>query len=448
MGLGASCRIAWGGVFLAAVLAPIVATETPARADELTLGRALKLAKQRAPEMKAARARVANAEAQIGVARAGYYPGLNVTGSVTEDAAADRRVFRPSEPPLNFVNYTTLASAAAQLRWTLYDFGKTGNAVDSAEAARDAASAGALDSEAGLISAVANAYLDVYYTQRARDIQHQIVEDREKSFVVVKALVKQGISPAVEELRSRSRIEAARRDLETSESRLSEAKVALLAFLALDTKSDPKFVQPKLSKPRMEMEAAAKEAEEKKPSVVAAKALATAAEETVDSTRARYYPTIGINGDAHLRYTKLDIFDQWFTNRGASGTIMLTIPIFEPSNSSRLDASKAEAARAEATYEQARRDARTEGARAVVALSTSEKVLDHARKAAESTGAVLAVIRARFAQGLTSMLDLIEAETSDADARVLEVNAERAVDAALIRVYLATGRFGRIYDVP
>lgn len=426
----------------------LVLTETSAHAEDLSFGRALKLAKQRAPEMRAARARLAGAEAGVGLARAGYYPTLTATGAVGEDASGDTRPTGvPAKPFFNIVQYTTSASATGTLRWNLYDFGKTGNSVAAAEASRDAAESSTGNDEASLVNRVAAAYLDVVYAMKTRDIQAGIADDREKSFIVVKALVKQGISPAVEELRSRSRIESARRDFEAADANMHQARVTLLALLGMDPKSEPKFSQPKLPKTRLDVEAAAKEAEEKKPSVLASKANASASDASVDAARSRYLPTIGVSGDANYRYFKIDTLDSWLPSRGASGSLFLTVPIYDPTNGSRLDQAKANALSATATYDLARREARTAASRAIVGLQTSEKVLDHAHKAAEATGAVLAVIRARFQSGLTSMLDLIEAETSDAEARIAEVNAEKSVDLSILNVYDATGRFTRLYDV-
>jgi outer membrane protein TolC len=59
---------------------------------------------------------------------------------------------------------------------------------------------------------------------------------------------------------------------------------------------------------------------------------------------------------------------------------------------------------------------------------------------------VLTVVQARYVQGLSDPLELIDAENSDADARVAVVNAELAHALAEVRLIVATGR--RIEEAP
>ena len=422
---------------------------TTVQAEELSFSRALKIARTRAPEMKLAKAKVSTGEAGVDTARAPYYPTLGATGTATEIASGERDgVFPPRTQPTNLVTYTTGMIAAASLRWTLYDFGRTGNNVDAAEATFSSDKADAANTEAQLLGTVANAYLDVVYDEKIRDIDKAIVDDREKSTTVVKGLVKQGLSPAVEELRAHSRVEAARRDLETAEATLAQARVSLLAFLGLDPKAATAFAVPRLPRQRLDADGAMKEAEDRQPAVITAKAAAHSEVFQVDAARARYYPSLQLQGDASYRYANVDIFNQWLPTRTATGSLVLSIPVFDASIPANLAAAKADQARANATFDQTKRDARTEAVGATVALSTNERVLEHARKAAEASTAVLAVIRARFLQGLSSMLDIIEAETSDASARIAAVQAERALDGAVVRVLVATGHTARLYDVP
>lgn len=421
-----------------------------AGAEELSFARALKIARERAPEMKAARAKLASSEAAIGSSRATYFPSLTANGVGEETAYGESAgVFPPQTVPVSIVNYTTAVGASGALRWTLYDFGRTSNAVHAARAARDSSVASVANAEAELIVTVAGAYLDVAYGEKTRDILRTIVDDRERSIQVVKGLVKQGLNPAAEELRAQSRSAAARRDLETAEAHLVEARVGLLAFLGFDsTAAPPVFSTPRLVRARPEPPVALRDAEERAPAVVAARSTAASGEASIDAARSRYYPSVTLSGDASYRVMRVDVFDSWLPLRTATGGLGLTVPIWDPTNGPQLDQAKADSARAAAVYEEARRDARTEAAKSLVALTTSERVLDFSRKAAESSAAVLTLIRARHAQGLSSALDLIDAETSDAEARIATVHAERAADGAVVRMLAATGRSSKLLEGP
>jgi multidrug efflux system outer membrane protein len=438
-----------GAVFRVLCGVAALAVAPHAAAEELSFSRALKLARQRAPELKAAKATLAGAEAQVDLSRSTYFPSLSATGTGSETGLSE---YDPAPPPRTTpfltVNYTTAAVASGALRWTVFDFGRTANAVDSAEAQRDSSQYGVSSAESDLVDAVGGAYLDVVYGEKVRDIERSIVDEREKLIVIVKALVKQALQPAVEELRAQSRAEAARRDLEQAEGDLAQARATLLLLVGLDVKAQVSVTAPRLPRPRMDVEAAGREAEEKKPVVLVAKANVAAGEASIAATRARYFPSLNLNGDATYRLSKFDTFDAWLPIRTLTGSVVLTVPLYDPSNYPRLDSAKADAAKAEATYELARRDARTEASKSVLLVTTSERVLDHAKKAAEASAAVLAVIKARYVQGLSSTLDLIDADTTDAEARLAAVKAERSLDGAAVRLLSATGRSGRLYDVP
>jgi NodT family efflux transporter outer membrane factor (OMF) lipoprotein len=87
---------------------------------------------QRRPDVASAERRVAQANAQIGIARAGFFPSLNLTGSLGASAATIGDLFRAS----NLV--WALGSSIAQM---IFDAGATSARVDQARGALDEAAA-------------------------------------------------------------------------------------------------------------------------------------------------------------------------------------------------------------------------------------------------------------------------------------------------------------------
>jgi NodT family efflux transporter outer membrane factor (OMF) lipoprotein len=85
---------------------------------------------QRRPDIAAAERRVAAANAQIGIARAAYFPSLNLTASYGFGASAVSGLFSASN------SLWSLGLAAAQ---TIFDGGAIGARVDQARAAHDQA---------------------------------------------------------------------------------------------------------------------------------------------------------------------------------------------------------------------------------------------------------------------------------------------------------------------
>jgi NodT family efflux transporter outer membrane factor (OMF) lipoprotein len=87
---------------------------------------------QRRPDVAGAERRVAQANEQIGIALSGYYPSLNLSGSVGSGAARIGDLFSAS---------ALVWSLGASLAQTIFDAGATGARVDRSRAALDQAAA-------------------------------------------------------------------------------------------------------------------------------------------------------------------------------------------------------------------------------------------------------------------------------------------------------------------
>jgi NodT family efflux transporter outer membrane factor (OMF) lipoprotein len=81
---------------------------------------------QRRPDIAAAERRVAQANAGIGIERAGYFPSLRLTGSIGSSAASIGDLFNAS---------SLVWALGAALAQTIFDAGATGARVDGAKAA-------------------------------------------------------------------------------------------------------------------------------------------------------------------------------------------------------------------------------------------------------------------------------------------------------------------------
>jgi outer membrane protein TolC len=424
-----------------------VATTALARAEGevLTLARAIEMAQRRAPSLRGARAQADSEAAQADVARAPYYPSL--TASVTGSANATRDT-QPAPPPVDlfaYVTYYAAGSGALSARWTLYDFGKTSNNVTNADAQYDAATANVSATELSVASDAASAYVNLAYNERLRDVARATLTQREKLAVIAKGLVKAGLQPPVEEMRSQARVEAAERDLASAEGNVVDARAVLAAVLGLNPASSVRVTVPRLQ--RLDMDAlAATRAAERLPAVVAARASLAAKRAAISAAQSRYLPTLSFNLDGSYRFTRYDKGDVIANTRTGTAALVLSGPLFDASISPGVSVTEADAVNAESNLDQARRDAAKEAARAALGAKSAGVMLEHARKAAESAAAVLAVVQGRYVQGLSIPLELIDAETSDSDARVAATQAELAYAQSIVRLLTATGR--RIEETP
>jgi outer membrane protein len=416
-------------------------------AETLTFARAIELGLKRSPQLAAARARSESADARTTQARAGYFPTLNASLS---GGGATVRDTQPAPPPSDqvfvYVTNSFSATAAVSLRWTLWDFGRTSNAATAADAAFRAAQASASAVEASVIGDVTTAYVNVVYRTKLGEIAATTVATREKLSLLSKALVKSGLQPAVEELRAGGRLEAARRDLAGVEAEAADGRVGLAVLLGLDPAQPLRVVAPKLPTAEADLERAVHEAEEKNPIVANAEATAEARRAEAETASSRYFPTVGLQGDASYRFAHYDRNDALISARTASAQVVLSAPVFDIGIPSGLSAARAEARQAEANGQSAKLEARREAARAAVALRASLSVMQHAKKAAEASATVYAVIQARYTQGLSPPLELYDAETTDIQARSERVRAELSQTLATVRLLVATGQTRRLKE--
>ena len=87
---------------------------------------------QRRPDIAAAERRVAQANEQIGIAQAGYYPSFRLSGNIGQAAATIGDLFKAS---------SLVWSVGVSLAQTIFNAGATGAQVDRARAAMDQAAA-------------------------------------------------------------------------------------------------------------------------------------------------------------------------------------------------------------------------------------------------------------------------------------------------------------------
>lgn len=430
-----------------APVAPVVQPTAEAAGETLTFARALELGLARSPVLAAARARSDSADARTTQARAGYFPTLSA--SLTGGGATVRDT-QPAPPPSDqvfvYVTNSVSATAAVSLRWTLWDFGRTSNAATSAEASLRAAQANATSVEAQVIGDVSTAYVNLVYREKLGEIASATVANREKWALLSKALVKSGLQPAVEELRAGVRLESARRDRAGVLADAADGRVGLATLLGLDPAQPLHVTAPKLPTAEADLERAVREAEEKNPQVTVAEATAEARRADADAATSRYLPSLGLQGDASYRFAHYDRNDALISARTASAQVVLTAPLFDIGIPSGVSAARADARQAEATGQAAKLDARREAAQAAVALKSSLTVLTHAKKAAEASAAVFAVIQARYTQGLSPPLELYDAETTDIQARSERVRAELSQTLATVRLLVATGQTRRLKE--
>jgi outer membrane protein TolC len=422
---------------VASVLAPRTAR---AEGEAISLARAIEIGRRAAPELREAKTNADSEYAQDDVARSAYYPSL-VANFASQGTAV--RGTQPLPPPSNgvfsYVAYEGAAAAGVTAQWTLYDFGKTAGAVANADAQVRQAVATVGATDITVVGNVATAYMNVVYAEKVRDVTRATLEQRERLVLLAKGLMKSGLQPPLEELRASARAESSRVDLANAEGAVLDARAVLSALLGFNPSRIFRVSAPHLARLPLDPGSAAHLAD-RLPSVVAAYELVDAKRGVEDSNRAQYLPTIALSATGQYTWTRYDTERSTETTANAVAGITVTENLFEPAIAPSIAVAHANAENALATADQTRRDAREAAVRAVLALASAERAEDHAHKSAQSAAGVMSIVQARYLQGISSPLELIDAEGAESDSRLAEAQAEMATALAAVGLYIATGR--------
>jgi outer membrane protein len=452
---------------LAAALAAVASREARAQTAPptrtLTLGEAVSLAKERAPQVHAAFARVATADAMVSRAQATYLPTLSATGTGTAfysngtiyTGGLSSGAQGTGLPSAYSTDDTYLqAQAALNLQWTLYDFGRTSAAVRSAKAGITNATfmARAVEQQAMAEAAVA------YYTLLADDdvvqSDKEVLADRERVLGTTHRLAEAGYRTPLDETRAQVAVDVAKLDENVAEAKRDSDGVTLATALMLDPDTRFRLAAPgavTVDEKRVGNGTAVLEA---RPDVAAARTRVEQSENDVTSAKRAHLPTLGAQGLVERQYThdhNVTTVDVGHTSDNpatiAQGSLTLTIPLFDPLVNANVRMAEGSLGEARANLEQTSIQARSEASQAAHEVSNARVVVDQSQRLSAGAKANLTAVENRYENGLDGPLVLADAQREDALARVALVRARLALDVAQVRLLAALSRAGDLAKV-
>lgn len=447
----------WPVVSVVVVLAfglaePFVLAQSPA---PITIGAAIDAAVHAVPAVTEATARAAAAAAAVDESKAAYIPRLD--GVWQLNRASRNNVFglllpqsivpAISGPVLGTDTFESVWGSAAGLLFSaeVFDFGRRSAALESARAQQRSSEASADVARLDAGVAVADAYLAALGAQQSVTAARANVERLETLRGRVKAQVDAELKPGADQSRIDAELAAARNRLITSEQLLAVGKLTIAEAMGrpdLDVTLDPAglltfdpaagpAVQPVTSHP----------------AVIAATASAKAAEMRSEATRLAFRPRIYFNSALASRASGASVDGTIDGSRGlwpdvpnwAAG-LTVSFPFLERSaNKARLSID-----RADASALQARLLGVTQ--RQQFASREAQVMLDAAVRMAANIPTQLAAARqadtqarARYEAGLTSILEVADAQRLLAQAESEDALASLAVWRARLAVAAASG---------
>ena len=406
----------------------------------LTLVQLTDLALSNNPSTKIAWAEVRNSDAGVELARAGYWPQLTlaydyqrqkVPSSTSKGAAIPAKVYGPS----------------VDLSWLLFDFGNRSGRVDAAKYSRTAAELDANQTLQDLILQVEQDYYLVLGLQAVQDADVQSVQDASANFDAANQRKTSGLATIGDVYQAQAALAGARLALQTTQGQLASARGTLAVALGYPADTDgplaPWETEINAKMPERNIHDLLNEAAQARPELLAAKAQQQAAVASLEAAHGQGWPSLTLNGSAGRTTTEAGGNKSTVSSYDADLT--LSFPLFSGfANQAAVRQAQAAVDVADATTEQLVQAVQLEVWQAYQNMRTAVSNLDTADLQLQSSQQAADVTQARYKNGLDSILDVLSAQATLANARVQQVQARLNWFAALAAMGHALGGL----DVP
>jgi len=410
-----------------------------------TLDEALVLAYGSNPNLEAARAELRAVDEGVPQALSGWRPTVRLEGSTG-------RELRSTSTSASATRHDTLSPLSASLRLSqpLYRGGQTVASTSQAENLVLAQRAHLASVEQSILLRTVETYANVVRDQAVLELTKNNENVLTQQLTATNDRFAVGEVTRTDVAQSESRLARSRAQRIQAEGDLISSRAAYLEVVG-DAPTD--LQPPQLPAGLPSAEAETVEGTENHPDVVSARFVERAALDEVDVAFGQMLPSLTLNG----RLTSQeDVTSANLSSNSAALTADLIVPLYQGGGvEARIREAKERVAQRRRETESQRRAASQEGVGAWQALETARARIVSLEAAVEATTVALEGVRQEASVGSRTVLDVLDAEQENLDAKVSLVRARRDELLASYRVLAAIGRLAAdqlglsvdIYDV-
>ena len=384
------------------------------------------------PDLAAAAARVRTAQGLAQAAGAKLLPTIDAHASVTE--------LNPSNntglPVWN--GFKEVGNAGITLNFDLDLWGKNRAALRAAKKDAEAARFEAEEARLVLTTGIASTYADLAALYAQRDSLQKALEIRSKSLELVKQRVDAGLDNDSALRLAEARIPQTKADLAATEEAIMLDKHALAALVGAGPDRALTIERPSADRLRAQglPANASIDLVGRRPDIAASRARLEAAAERIKVARADFYPNISISGLLGLSSLGLGNFFQG-GSLAAGVTPAVSLPLFHGGAlQGQYRGRRGQYDEAVALYDGQVLQALRETADTVTSQKALVDRLAQSRSALVSYDQALELARLRYNQGLSTYLDVLTAQESVVNARLVVAQLETrafTLDVQLVR---------------
>ncbi|MGB3872744.1 MAG: efflux transporter outer membrane subunit [Stenotrophomonas sp.] len=390
------------------------------------------------PSLDAADARLRQAQAQAGIARADRRPSLSVSGGYTG-------VRLPESMVGDEMGGHYMGSGQVAFDFS-YGFDLWGGKRASWEAAVDGVHAAAIDAQAArlnLSAGVVRAYVELDRAWHANDIAEQELERAEKTLQLVHQRRAAGIDGELQVRQAEVRIPAAQQQLQAAQQQVDAARTALAALLGQGPDRGLHIERPQaLNAAALQLPGVLpSELLGRRPDVVAARWRVEAAGKQIKVAETRFYPSFNLTALAGVVAPGVGDLLKSSSTFAYLGPA-LSLPIFDGGRlRANLAGADAQYDLAVAGYNQVVVDALHEVADQVNAVRSLEQQVQSQQQALDTAGAAFELASQRYRAGIGSYLDVlsVQAQLLAAQQALTALHAQQLLAATRLSQALGGG---------
>lgn len=388
-------------------------------------------------DLRVAAANVAAARAQVQVVRSSQFPELGVNGSATYTD----RDSSTAAPGSSRGEGWTYAAQGGVSSFELDLFGRLANATDAQRNVALSTEAAARTVRLGLVSDLALAWARYAANLDLLRIAEATAKNAERSVELTRARLEGGVAPRTDLRQAQQILETARGDLALQQTALAQDinAMRLLVGAEFDQSLLPEGIEQVNERLAVLPAGTSSEVLLRRPDVISAEYELRAANADIGVARAYLFPSIsltGVLGFASDSLSSLFSGGAFSASAGADASWS----IFDAGGrAANVEVAEAQRDAALASYERAIQTAFREVADALADQGTLASRLRSAIAFAEAASDTATLTEARYAHGVDSYLDNLDAQRSLYAARRSEVNTRLALAANRITLYRVLG---------
>jgi outer membrane protein, multidrug efflux system len=393
-------------------------------------------------DLRLAIARVAEARAGLGIARADQYPGVTANGSASRNRASQNSTLgTPPGIDPEFSSYRATLDAAYEIDF----WGKYRRATEAARAEllgsqfnRDAV-------RLTLVTDVARSYFSLRALDAQVEVTRRTISSRLASTALTRKRFEAGVAAEFELKQSEAEAAQAQALLPTIESQLAQQESALAVLIGRSPRDivtkpvDRGAAIEALTAPPPVPSGLPSDVLERRPDIRAAEQSLVAANARIGQAKAAYYPSISLTGVFGVESNSLgDLFKApsrvWQVSASAAQTV------FDAGRTgSRVDAAQAREQQVLAQYQSSIQRAFKDALDALVIQRKARESLDAETVRRDALKSSLDLAQLRYDNGIASLLEVLIAERALLDAELNRVEAQRAQLSATADLFKALG---------